>query len=107
MLQEDCEIGDLYVGGYDSPFSTIKLTKSLRKLSGKIVECNWNNGKWEFMRERFDKSYPNAVKTAVSVCESIKNPVTEEKLIEIINKNTYASTKQKMPPPPQHLKKKC
>ena len=37
------------------------------------------------MRERLDKSYPNHYNTANAVCESIKKPVTEQRLIETID----------------------
>jgi len=36
------------------------------------------------MRERTDKSDPNYITTAQAVCESIRNPVTEEFLINSI-----------------------
>ena len=62
MLTE--KIGELYVTGYEEPFSKIKVTKSISNLHNKIIECRWANGKWEFMRERLDKSYPNHVSTA-------------------------------------------
>lgn len=96
------EIGELYVGGYNARFSTIKVTKTLRKLNGKIIECKWANNKWEFMRERTDKSYPNALKTAVAVCESIRNPVDEAKLLNVVdyvNKHGLRVDRQLMPPP--------
>ncbi len=62
MLSE--KIGYLYVIGYDQPYSTIKVTKAISSLDNKIIECRWNENKWEFMRERLDKSYPNHYNTA-------------------------------------------
>ena len=59
--------GLLYVGGYDRPFAVMnKLSKELRGLHNKIIECNWDAEKneWAFMRVRTDKSYPNGLKTA-------------------------------------------
>lgn len=65
MLTE--KIGYLYVTGYDEPFSTIKVTKSIANLHDKIIECRWFNNQWDFMRERLDKSYPNHVSTAKGI----------------------------------------
>jgi mRNA-capping enzyme len=96
FLPEDCEIGQLFVGGFETAFATIKINKTLRKLNGKIIECKWENGQWKFMRERTDKSYPNALKTAVSVCDSIKFPVTEEMLFSLIDQVEMV---RRMPPP--------
>lgn len=56
--------GYLYVTGFDPPYSSIKLTKSIANLNNKIIECRWFNNQWDFMRERVDKSYPNHVNTA-------------------------------------------
>ena len=90
------KIGYLYVNGFDTPFSSIKVTRSIRELNGKIIECKWGeSGGWEFMRERTDKSYPNHMRTAMSVCDSIKNPITEENLTEIIQN----MENKRMPPP--------
>ena len=60
------KIGLLYVGGYDKPFSQMKVTKELRELDGKIIECKFENNSWVFMRERTDKSFPKAHRTAIS-----------------------------------------
>jgi hypothetical protein len=57
--------GYLYVGTLDRPFSQIKVTKQLKEYDKKIIECTWENKAWKFMRERTDKSFPNAYKTAV------------------------------------------
>ena len=59
--------GLLFVGGCDRPFSVMnKLTRELKGLHNKIIECNWDDKKqeWAFMRVRTDKSYPNGLKTA-------------------------------------------
>jgi mRNA-capping enzyme len=98
-LPEDCEIGELYVGGYDQPFNTIKVNKTLRALNGRIIECKWEENQWKFMRERTDKSYPNAARTAVSVCNSIKYPVTEAMLFSITDSMTDETQNQMMAPP--------
>lgn len=36
-------------------------------MDGKIIECKFENGNWKFMRERTDKSFPNALKTAIGM----------------------------------------
>lgn len=83
--------GQLYVGGQEKPFSYIKVTKSLKNYNNKIIECRFNNeaGGWELMRERTDKSFPNAYTTAVNVVNSIKNPVTREYLLDFITKYRF------------------
>lgn len=62
------KIGELYVGGLETPFGLMKMTKAVSGLSGKIVECkyvkNQRGGSWAFLRERTDKSFPNAYNTA-------------------------------------------
>ncbi|XP_032340768.1 mRNA-capping enzyme [Camelus ferus] len=104
-------IGLLYVGGYDRPFAQIKVTKELKQYDNKIIECKFENNSWVFMRQRTDKSFPNAYNTAMAVCNSISNPVTKEILFEFIDRCAAASQGQKrrhhldpdtelMPPPP-------
>ncbi|GFU61426.1 mRNA-capping enzyme [Nephila pilipes] len=79
------KIGLLYVGGMSEPFGEIKTTRALREMDKKIIECKFENNQWVFMRERTDKSFPNAYKTAVGVCESIRNPVTTDLLFHHID----------------------
>lgn len=55
----------LYVGSMSTPFAEMKYTKGLKDLNRKIIECKFENNVWTFMRERTDKSYPNAYSTAV------------------------------------------
>ncbi len=59
-------LGLLYVGSLNSAFGEIKVTKALKGLDKKIIECSWdyNKNQWKFMRERTDKSFPNAYATA-------------------------------------------
>jgi mRNA-capping enzyme len=85
------------VNGYEMPYSQMKVTRAIRELHGKIIECKWNEevNQWEFMRERVDKSYPNHVTTAHAVCKSIKEPITEERLTDII----HDIENKRMPPP--------
>lgn len=55
----------LFVGSLTTPFAEMKYSKTLKDLNGKIVECKFENKQWIFMRERTDKSYPNAYTTAM------------------------------------------
>ncbi|XP_015912150.1 mRNA-capping enzyme isoform X2 [Parasteatoda tepidariorum] len=79
------KVGYLYVGGKNEPFAEIKVTKALKNMDKKIIECKYENNQWVFMRERTDKSFPNGFNTAIGVCESIRNPVTKEMLFETID----------------------
>jgi len=79
------KIGELYVGGLQTPFSNMNpIPKSTQKYDGKIIECKFENRKWVFIRERTDKSFPNAFSTAKAVAFSIANPVTKDYLLEYI-----------------------
>ncbi|XP_050547910.1 mRNA-capping enzyme [Daktulosphaira vitifoliae] len=80
----DSKTGYLYVGGKNDPFARIKYTKEIKNMDGKIIECKFENGCWKFMRERTDKSFPNALKTALAICHSIEQPVTKEILLKYI-----------------------
>ncbi|GBN11275.1 mRNA-capping enzyme [Araneus ventricosus] len=79
------KVGLLYVGGMSEPFAELKINKALRGLDKKIIECKYENNQWVFMRERTDKSFPNAYSTAMGVCESIRNPVTTDILLHHID----------------------
>ncbi|KAM3851288.1 mRNA-capping enzyme isoform 3-T3 [Vipera latastei] len=104
-------VGLLYVGSLDRPFAEIKVTKDLKQYDNKIIECKFENNSWVFMRQRIDKSFPNAYSTAMAVCNSIQHPVTKEILFEFIEKCMAATPGQPrkhhldpdtelMPPPP-------
>lgn len=60
------KIGLLFVGGLETAFGQMKLTKELKELDNKIIECKYEKNAWVFMRERTDKSFPNSYKTAQS-----------------------------------------
>ncbi len=69
MLRE--RLGHLFVGGQnDAPFAYMKATKEMIPLENKIIECRYEigngptGGKWVFMRQRTDKSFPNSYNTA-------------------------------------------
>lgn len=57
----------LYVGSLTTPFAEMKYQKSLKDLHNKIIECKFENKQWVYMRERTDKSYPNAYTTALGM----------------------------------------
>ncbi|XP_076036152.1 mRNA-capping enzyme-like isoform X2 [Oratosquilla oratoria] len=98
-------IGQLFVGGFDPPFGEMKVNKQLRELNNKIIECKFDRGQWVFMRERTDKSFPNSYTTAAAVCQTIRNPVTEEILLQFINTQRFRKQdRDLMPPPPQNKK---
>ncbi|XP_050441542.1 mRNA-capping enzyme-like [Adelges cooleyi] len=82
----ESKVGYLYVGGKHEPFARIKYNKELKNMDGKIIECKFDNGNWKFMRERTDKSFPNAFKTAIAICHSIEQPVTKEILLKCIQR---------------------
>lgn len=84
-------VGQLYVNGLDTPFSTIKVTKTLKNYNNKIIECRFDMEKrcWQFMRERTDKSFPNSLTTANGVCKSIRNPITRDYLLVWIHKYRF------------------
>ena len=95
--------GLLFVGGHDLPISEIKVTKELKQYNNKIIECKFdlNTNTWIFMRERTDKSFPNAYATAEAVMKSIREPVTEHILLDFIEQNRYGVHSNFRPPPPK------
>ncbi|ESO99996.1 hypothetical protein LOTGIDRAFT_158221 [Lottia gigantea] len=66
-----------------------EMTKELRQLDNKIIECMWDGKYWKYMRQRTDKSFPNNLETAEDVCESIRNPVTQEMLLQTIRNERW------------------
>merc|ERR1712062_791645 len=82
-------VGKLFVGGMDQPYAVIKATKKIRELHRRIVECIWNNGTWEVIRVREDKSHPNSYQTAQNVVESIKHPITKDGLLGYVEKHGW------------------
>lgn len=55
----------LFVGSMTGPFAEMKYTKNFKDMHNKIIECKFENKQWVYMRERTDKSFPNAYSTAV------------------------------------------
>merc|ERR1711997_666560 len=102
-------VGQLYVGGLDRPFSEMKVKGEVKNLNNKIIECKWENNQWVFMRERTDKSFPNGYNTAMGVIESIRHPVTEHFLLEMIDRSRWRKPQEEFhqqgnmgPPPKRH-----
>ena len=48
-----------------SVFVFKQVTKELKQYDNKIIECKFENNSWVFMRQRIDKSFPNAYSTAM------------------------------------------
>jgi mRNA-capping enzyme len=59
------KVGQLFVGQLDIPFAIMKVTKDIKHLNNKIIECTYENDTWVYMRERTDKSFPNSYNTAM------------------------------------------
>ncbi|EEC03894.1 mRNA capping enzyme, putative [Ixodes scapularis] len=101
------QVGQLFVGGFDQPLGSIKVTKAIKALDNKILECKWDKNQWVLLRERTDKSFPNSYSTAMGVLQSISKPVTKEILLEFIQKERWqpphrgppSVDSQLMPPP--------
>ncbi|KAK7576606.1 hypothetical protein V9T40_012892 [Parthenolecanium corni] len=96
-------IGSLRTGS-GNEFGRIKCDRTLRALDGKIVECKLEGGRWVFMRERTDKSFPNADKTAEAVMESIRAPVTRTMLLDFVQKHCTPMMPPPMEPPPKRIR---
>ena len=48
-----------------------QVTKELKQYDNKIIECEFENNSWVFMRQRTDKSFPNAYNTAMGEYDSL------------------------------------
>ncbi|XP_044012382.1 mRNA-capping enzyme-like [Aphidius gifuensis] len=93
------KVGQLFVGSQSMPFAQIKINKTIKELDNKIIECKYDNGQWIFMRERTDKSFPNSYDTAMSVCKTIRDPITTEFLLNFIREKGFVDDSDLMPPP--------
>lgn len=96
-------VGNLYVGNFDRPLSQMKVTKDIKDLNNKIIECNWENNEWKFMRERTDKSFPNGYNTAMGVINSIKDPVTKDFLLRLIEHERWRKSDTELMPAPAKM----
>lgn len=59
--RKNCELKNLFI--LNNFF--IQVTKELKQYDNKIIECKFENNSWVFMRQRIDKSFPNAYSTAM------------------------------------------
>jgi hypothetical protein len=127
--------GELWVQNYEQPLFFIEVTKEIKQYDGKIIECFFEGiiffnyifycsligdeqtGTWKFLRERTDKSLPNAYSTAMSmfcffvklkqlnywihlyftflfagVCGAIRFPITKDTLIDFIRTKGWRKT---------------
>ena len=67
-------------------FDYIQVTEKIERLDGKIIECRRDdNREWRLMKVRDDRTFPNSLKTAKRVLDSIENPVTRGDLFQIID----------------------
>ena len=98
-------VGQLYVGGMDRPFSEMKVKGEVKNMNNKIIECKFENNQWVFMRERTDKSFPNGYNTAIGVCNSIKEPVTTEILLNTIQHYRWQESDLDLMPPPHKMRR--
>jgi len=98
-------VGFLFVGSYDPPFAQMKITKQLKELNNKIIECKWEDNQWIFMRERTDKSFPNGYNTAIGVINSIKDPITTDILLDYIDHQRWRKPDHEAMPPPAKIRK--
>ena len=92
-------VGELYVVGQDVRVGTIKLTKELKTLHNKIIECTVKDQQWSFMRVREDKDKANSYSTYESVWKSLQQPVTKEILLDFIAKRRYRVSQPSKPKP--------
>ncbi|XP_064483441.1 mRNA-capping enzyme-like [Ornithodoros turicata] len=88
-------VGHLYVGSYDLPVANIKITKAIKALDKKIIECKYEDKQWVLLRERTDKSFPNSYTTAMGVMKSIMQPVTKDILLGFIRDNRWQGPRRK------------
>lgn len=56
-----------------------QVTKELKQYDNKIIECKFENNSWVFMRQRTDKSFPNAYNTAMGEYDKLPMDVTSKK----------------------------
>ncbi len=69
---------DFFVGNkhkYYNITNDIKINNLDKDLNNKIIELEFNNSKWEFLKERPDKLKPNAYLTYKSILNAINFPV--------------------------------
>ncbi|XP_036045734.1 mRNA-capping enzyme-like isoform X2 [Onychomys torridus] len=90
-------VGLLHVGGYERPFAQIKLTKELEQYNNKIIECKFENNSWAFMRQRLDKSFPNAYNTAMAVSLTDVQQLPKDRSVSFLWTLTQSSCHPHLP----------
>uniref|UniRef100_T1JE64 mRNA-capping enzyme n=1 Tax=Strigamia maritima TaxID=126957 RepID=T1JE64_STRMM len=98
VLGDGMAKGFLFVDHQKECFGEINVTTEVESLDGKIIECSFEGNEWRFMRERTDKSFPNSRETADRVWNSIRTPITQEKLLDFIDNNRYRLSGKRPPP---------
>uniref|UniRef100_A0A915JMX5 mRNA guanylyltransferase n=1 Tax=Romanomermis culicivorax TaxID=13658 RepID=A0A915JMX5_ROMCU len=92
-------VGCLYVLHLQEPYAKMRVTKDLKQYDNKIIECCLEKGEWKFMRERRDKSFPNAFATAEEfVRRRAKKPRGSQKRLNN-GQESNPLNKPAMPPP--------
>lgn len=61
-----------------------QVTKELKQYDNKIIECKFENNSWVFMRQRTDKSFPNAYNTAMGEYDDPLMLVTLKKKVKVL-----------------------
>ncbi|XP_046655756.1 mRNA-capping enzyme-like isoform X2 [Daphnia pulicaria] len=62
-------------------FATIELTKELRNLDGRIIECRFADRQWIFVRQRNDRHHPNGRNAIFNKLKVLKSPITRQRLV--------------------------
>ena len=59
--------------------------------NGEVIECSWDakQESWMYMRDRRDKKTPNAWHVYEKVLQSIKDNITPNNLVDIIQEATH------------------
>jgi len=84
--KSDKEIGCLYARGMETPYDTIQMNEQLKELNNAIIECNYKDDQWVFMRQRMDVICPYSFEVANYIRLNISESVpTKEELLEFID----------------------
>ncbi|GAV03544.1 hypothetical protein RvY_13947 [Ramazzottius varieornatus] len=88
---------NLWVNDHTVPFGEMKMSKDMKQHDQKIVECSYDaqQRKWDFLRVREDKSFPNHITTANAVFKGIIHPLTKDKLLDYIENSSRAALARK------------
>jgi len=84
--KSDKEIGCLYAREMEAPYATIQMNEQLKELNNAIIECNYKDDQWVFMRQRMDVICPHSFEVANYIRMNISESVpTKEELLRFIN----------------------